>query len=149
MNSQELTARLLCSGLCSPTAISGCSETELDEIETHLGVRLPEQYKEVMRTIGKCAGDFNSDIDMYYPTVLTLNSLAVTILSDYKMQLPDRSFVFASRYGGEYLFFQDWQDNPDPPVFYWTSEVPESFDVVYKSIWEYIEDHLETHERQL
>jgi len=149
MTPKELVARLLRSGLCSPTALAGCTEIELDDIEAHVGVRLPEQYKEVMRTIGRSAGDFNSDVDMYYPKVLTLNSRAIRVLSRYEMLLPDRSFVFAICDGGEFLYFHNWRDNSDPPVLHWTPEESESFELVYGSIWEFIEEQLENHERQL
>jgi hypothetical protein len=48
--------------------------------------------------MGRGAGDFMSDIDMFYPKVITLTDRMRPLLKD-RIHLPDDAYVFANRYG--------------------------------------------------
>src|SRR5262245_33961734 len=133
---QELTERLIQSGLCPPDKLRGCSDQDLRRIEEHIGCRLPGEYKKLMEVLGRGAGDFMSDLGMFYPRVVTLTQRIRKLVSD-SMELPDDAYVFVNRYGEQSLFFHTGS-NDDPPIYRWHDEEPKRFRRVFKSIWEFI-----------
>jgi hypothetical protein len=144
-----LRERLISSGLCEPAQLRGCSEKDLETVEKHMGTRLPEEYKKVLRVLGKGAGDFCSDVKMYYPDIITLTDRARRLLSDYGTTLPETAFVFASRDGEQMLLFHVGDNDADPEIYRWSDEKPTAFRKVFKSIWGFIEEQLDSHEMML
>lgn len=106
--------RLIKSGLATEDSIIGCTELELGQIIKCSKRVLPSDYLDFMRRFGRKAGRFLSDIDMFYPSVLTLRSTAVEILmngSDRLLTLPDDAFVFSVRYGEQFMCFSGTTDD--------------------------------------
>jgi hypothetical protein len=145
LTGESLKRRLLESGACSSDEICGCSEKEFHEIEMKAYGPLPKAYKEVMLVIGKGAGEFISDVDMFYPDVITLTEETREYLLDYEVELPEDAFVFADRDGEQILFFRLQQSTEDRPVYKWSNEDPEEFKIVLPSIWNFIEEELSTY----
>ena len=144
----DLKDRLIRSGLCPADKLRGCSDKELMKIEEHIGCRLPQSYKDVTRVIGRGAGDFISDVEMYYPAVVTLTEQDRELLAE-SVDLPDDAFVFADRDGEQLLFFHTATDSDDPPIYRWHDGEPRRFRKVFKSIWDFIEEELVAHESLL
>src|SRR5262245_25717230 len=134
---KELTRRLIQSGLCAPVKLRGCSDNDLSRIEKHFGCRLPTEYKKLMEVLGRVAGEFMSDLEMFYPRVITLTDRMRELVAD-SLKLPDDAFVFANRYGEQFLFFHTGGAD-DPPIYRWHDEEPERVRRVFKSLWRFIE----------
>jgi hypothetical protein len=145
----ELTRRLIQSGLCPPDKLIGCTDRELRQIEATIGRALPLEYRAIMGAIGRGAGDFSSDVLMFYPQVLTNTVQMKEIIESYKVKLPDSAYVFAQRYGEQCLFFQLDGTDPDPPVNRWSDDRPKRFKKVFDSVWDFIEEDLSAHEQLL
>jgi hypothetical protein len=128
--------------------LRGCSDKDLKRIEDHVGHRLPEEYKNVMRVIGREAGDFMSDLEMFYPEVVTLTDRIRKLLTE-TVKLPDDAFVFVNRYGEQILFFHVSATGDDLPIYRWHNWQPHRFRKVFKSIWDFIEEELSGHEKML
>jgi hypothetical protein len=144
-----LQDRLISSGLCEAHKLRGCSEKDLQRIEKHVGQALPKAYKDLMRVMGRHAGDFMSDIDMYYPGVVKLTDRTRPLVAEEGVELPDDAYVFASRYGEQVFFFRLGTGKDDPEIYKWDWERPKAFRRIFKSIWGLIEEDLEAHEQLL
>lgn len=144
MNSEQFRERLLNADVCSADDLKGCSPAEFACLEGWLGFKLPVSYEEDMKIIGHGAGDFMSDVKMFFPDVLTLTEDSRALISD-QIRLPDDAFVFASRYGDQLLFhrLQEKMQGTDPPIYKWDSEEPNSFARTDGSIWQFLEDELD------
>jgi len=142
---EELKERIILAGLCEPHKLRGCSEKDLGRIERHIGHELPGEYKRLLCAIGRYAGEFNSDVDMFYPKLVTLTERIRIQINEW-IELPANAFIFASRYGEQVLFFHLEAGNDDPPVYRWHDESPKRFRKIFKSIWGYIEEELKGHE---
>ncbi|MBK7840679.1 MAG: SMI1/KNR4 family protein [Candidatus Obscuribacter sp.] len=118
----NLAARLVETGIATMETINGCSEEELLDIEQFYSLKLPEAYKDYMRKFGKASGDFLGECGIYYPNILKNRRRATTLLNnnntDYKLKCSD--FVFITRYGYQFYFFDTANKNPNPPVFRYT-----------------------------
>lgn len=117
----KLADGLIETGLAEPETIQGCSETELLEIEQFYVLKLPEAYKNYMRKFGKASGDFLSECGIYYESIFDNREAAETLLdnnTDYKLKRSD--FVFITRYGYQFWFFNTEDGNPNPPVYRYT-----------------------------
>jgi len=142
----EFRNRLLSAGLCDEQTLTGCSASDFEAIEARLGVKLPQLYQEVMRVIGRGAGDFMSDIEMFYPDILELaDRLKKNVF--YDVNIPDDFLIFASRYG-EQVFFISTKNEDDSPVYKWCDEEPDLFKKITGSIWDFFTLELEGHEQQ-
>jgi hypothetical protein len=95
-----------------------------------------------MAAFGHNAGRFLRDIDMFYPGVLLLRSVAEEIVADYEefeIKLPASAFVFAMRQKEQFMFFDDAGN--DPPVKYYMSGQP-AITIIARSFWDLIESEL-------
>lgn len=145
LTSDELRKRLIQSELCKPNELRGCSEKQLQRIEHRLGHLLPQEYKKLMRVIGRGAGIFMSDLDVFYPGVVTLTKRIRQLLAE-TIELPKDAYVVASRYGEQVLFIDLGSKSKDPPVYKWHVEQPRRYRKVFSSIWDFIEEELASHE---
>ena len=140
---QQIQERLISSGLATPDSIIGCSDTELTQIATCAGRELPTAYRQFMAKFGKKAGRFLRDVEIFYPAVLGLRSVAEEIVRDYEefqIELPSSAFVFSMRQKEQFMFFDDYSD--DPPVkFYMSGDA--GFTTIANRFWEVIESELE------
>lgn len=147
LSPEELRNRLMSSGLCKPGELRGCSDKELNRLESRIGRVLPAEYRKLMRVMGKGAGDFLSDLEMYYPKVLTLTDRMRLLVAEWII-LPEDAVVVADRDGEQMVFFHAGEGD-DPAVYRWHDEEPKRFRKVYKSIWDFIEEELVGHEQLL
>ena len=142
----ELRERLLDAKLCTMESLRGCSTTDWKRVEKAAGRSLPEEYKDIMSVLGRGAGDFMSDVKMFYPDILTLTNKSREYVAD-ELEFPDDAFVVANRYGEQILFLR-LDDMPNTPVYKWFDEKPTEYEKVFDSIWAFIEEELEAHEWQ-
>lgn len=119
---QAAKNELIEGGLASQEEFVGCSSEEIVSIEHHLGICLPNSYKEFLRVMGHSAGAFLAGTDYAFPKMLAFRPPAEQVLrnshSDY--QLPLTAFVFMFHQGYTFLFFDCQSPHDDPPVFMFT-----------------------------
>jgi SMI1 / KNR4 family (SUKH-1) len=146
----DLQIRVIQSGLCAPENLKGCTPKELHIIEEQVGHVLPKSYKEVMKIIGKGAGDFMSDLEMFYPQVIELTEKMRALIA-VSLELPTDAYVFANRYGEQVLFFRLEGNSGDqePVIYKWHDDEPDQITQVYDSFWDFIEEELQAHEGML
>lgn len=126
-------------------SLDSCSEDEIDALEKELNVVLPAAYKEFLRRMGHGADEFlvNDHWSIFYPSV---RRLLRDRAYESHWELPESSFVFATRLGDYYLFFiADGQDD-DPPIYCFGQG--DSYKKSHDSIWGFLElslSELEVH----
>ena len=130
----SLIARLLACGV-NARDIKGCSKKDIAAVAA--GRALPEDYTQFLSLIGRGAGAFMSDLKAFYPAVVTLTEGCRARIAVYAV-LPGDAFVFADRFGEQFLFFR----LPDPAVYRWTDERPRRTKKVFKSFWAFVEEEL-------
>lgn len=143
ITTKQIYDRLISSGLADKNSIVGCSDEELNAIARVANRELPVPYREFMAAFGHKAGRFLRDIDMFYPGVLSLRSIAEEIVTDYEefnVELPPSAFVFAMRQKEQFMFFDDTGN--DPPVKFYMSGQP-TITTFARSFWDVIESELE------
>lgn len=140
MPPERLRERLLRANLCTNETLVGCSDADLAETERTAGCELPEDYKEVMRVIGRGAGDFESDVEMFYPTVVDLTERARNLEAG-AIELPDDAFVFAQCYWEQVLYLR--LGTPESPVYRWRDGEVQK---VFESYGDFIAVELAGHE---
>lgn len=127
-----------------PHQIVGCTEREVEHVCFTAGLPLPASYRTLLRTIGKGAGWFMRDIDMFYPKMIGLNAEAVDLLNNWEkgqLLLPNHAFVFGIRCWEQFTFFIADEGLDDPPIFYYY-EGDHQFTRVADSLWDLIECEL-------
>lgn len=119
-NSRFATTRqqLIDAGLATSTSFVGCTDEEIDSIESSFSLRLPRAYRDFLLEMGRNAGDFLAGMDYRFPQLFELRTWAEELLreSGSGYDLPQNALVFFSDPGGAFLFFH-CDENPDPPVF--------------------------------
>lgn len=145
LTAKELQRRLLSSGLASETDIRPCSDDDIAEVQASLKEDLPASYLLFLKTIGRGAGHFMSDLSIFFPAVLQNTDAMRDALREDGVELPPDAFVFADRYGEQMLFFQPGKSK-EPPIYRWSNEEPTEFCLVFDSLWAFIEAELDGHE---
>jgi len=116
---RDSVEKLVSAGLASRGQITGCSDTEIQQLESSGGAELPKAYKEFLKTMGQGAGDFLVGTDLFLPKLPKLRSWAEALLqrtnSPYRLS-PD-IFVFLVHQGYQFLFFH-LNQGEDPEVFH-------------------------------
>ena len=139
----EIAAKIRDSGVLRKAKMKGCSEKEIASLEKEFGKKLPTAYREFLGLLGRGAGSFMSDLEMFFPEVAECNAKAEEILSwEEGVELPETAFVFMTRYGEQFLFFEVDERNPDPPIYYFKEDA-KGFKRLYDSIWDFVEDEIE------
>jgi hypothetical protein len=105
------------------------------------GAPLPPDDIEVLQQIGCGAGEFMSDLNAFYPSLLTLTATRRKAMAEYEV-LTDDAFVIADRYGNQTLFVRLSEGSAKTPVYYWSAERPRKTKQAFKSVWEFIKDEL-------
>lgn len=107
--------------------ITGCSESEILEIETTCCIKLPAAYRSFLSVAGRKAGDFWRGEDYAYPKMLKFNDWCKELLaensSNYK--LPATAFTFFSSQAVLFACFDTASGELDPPVFWVRDDQPE------------------------
>ena len=114
----ELIEEMVKSELASPDEIIGCSDAEVQGIESTFELKLPSRYTQFLKKMGKCAGWLLEGSDAFYPEILTCRDTAEQLLAEEKSTflLSKSRFVFLQHQGYQFLFF-DTTCGEDPPVF--------------------------------
>jgi hypothetical protein len=69
----ELVEHLISVGLATPDTVVGCSPEEVEEVRQTQGAdRLPPQYEQFLRTMGRRAGDLLRGTTFFYPGIVEL-----------------------------------------------------------------------------
>ncbi len=146
---EEFRRRLLATWLCDEENLQGCSNAEIKEIEEAIGYALPDDYKDILRVIGRSSGQYGSDLEIQYPSLLTLSqSSRISIAEeDGDIELPPDFFVIADRYG-EVVLFLLLGDVPRSHVYRWTLDEPSRYEKIRESVWEFFEEELVPFERK-
>lgn len=143
---EQLLERLIRAELCPPDEIRGCTQKQLRQIEKCAAAPLPADYLETLSLIGCAAGHFMSDLDFFYPAMLSLTERTRELIAE-SISLPEDAFVFADRYGEQILFFR-LAEKRKGAVYKWSDEEPEPFLKVFNSFREFLEAELTAHEMQ-
>jgi SMI1 / KNR4 family (SUKH-1) len=142
---QSIYKRLIESRWATPSQIKGCTEEEIIFLEHKYNIKLPESYKLFLRMLGHGHGYIMEDVDILYERILNeteyVNTRVFTEENKPSM-LPVNIFVFASRYGEQFLFFDTDLDEEDPPYYYYYWEDGEEIVKYNESMWCFIESEL-------
>lgn len=143
MDSVTLVNRLLKCGAAFPETIVPCTPEEVQYIEDWISTRLPAEYRAFLLAIGKCAGRFMSDVDIFYPEILRNRDEAIEKLDNWEsgvLALPADAFVFGFRPAEQFWYFR-CQNDIATDVF-WYFEGRGKFERLSMSFWDFIEVNL-------
>ncbi|MEM8718334.1 MAG: SMI1/KNR4 family protein [Cyanobacteria bacterium P01_G01_bin.39] len=121
--------------------IRGCSQSEIENLEQEHNVMFPESYKIFLSYFGHgLGGKVMSDIEILYDDIsgLTNELRNETLIEEGDPILPDKAFVFASRLGEQYMFFDASGILKEPPILYYKENAP-NFSLAGNSIFDVLE----------
>lgn len=118
MRFANIRDRLIDAGLATPESFVGCTEEEIDSIESRFSIHLPKAYRDFLLEMGRDAGNFLVGMDYTFPQLFEFRNWAEQLLQEAgsPFRLPANAYVFLSAPGGSVLFFY-CDDDDDPPVF--------------------------------
>jgi SMI1-KNR4 cell-wall len=98
----------------------GCSKKEIEHLEEYTQVSLPETYREFLSFMGRGAGKYFIDINIFYNRVFENRNAANGLLEDDEsdFSLDEIDFVFCSYQGEQFMYFNLRESN-DPSVYYY------------------------------
>lgn len=139
----DIVSSLTKKGLSQKDDFRGCSDEEIQEIESFYDIKLPESYHLFLKKMGKSAGIFMSGTDMFYRHLFELREGAIELLeeSDADYTLPKEMFVFSMHQGYEFCCF-DVTGSPDPKVYQYMEDDDEP-SVVWESFSRYLKEMLQ------
>ncbi len=119
---QMALARLMEAGLVFQGELKGCTEQEIQLIENHFGIELPNSYRDFLGVMGRCAGGFLVGSSYAFPDVLEFRGGAENLLRRCQVgfQLPPNAFVFFHHQGYTFEWFNCRKRVDDPPVLMFT-----------------------------
>ena len=121
MYSQLITGlcdRLIRLGSVKRSEIIGCTPEQIAEIRMIAGTRLPESYTAFLSIMGCGAGRFFEGIDIHYPDILRVRTIAEELLEedDSPFRLGSSDFVFSAYLGCQFMFFK-LAESDDPSLY--------------------------------
>jgi hypothetical protein len=145
---EEAAMQLINANMASISTMKGCTESEIEQIESAFGINLPTVYKHFLERMGKSAGDFLVGTEYLFPDLLKLRKMAEDLLESCSAQfiLHKSDFVFAAHQGYQFLFFRA-SDSSDPPIFYFLEgeeEPTQVFDHFSEWLLECLSDEITT-----
>ncbi len=140
---QELRERLVRSGIARAEELLPCTAEDIDRLEREAGQPLPGAYVDFLLTIGRGAGEFMSDLTIFYPDIIKAQNFMRELLAEANLQLPDDAWILCDRYG-EVMLFVHLSDGDDPPVYRWYDS--DEFELIRPSIWEWVQEELDAQE---
>jgi hypothetical protein len=117
-----------------------CSEDEINALEYHLGLSLPQAYREFLLWMGHSGGGLLRGSDCFYKHLPHLREWAVELLEEdnFHEPLPDDAFVFFMHQGYQFAFFR-LSEGDDPPVYYYHESTDQSsFVISHRSFSEFL-----------
>ncbi|MBE9048716.1 SMI1/KNR4 family protein [Pleurocapsales cyanobacterium LEGE 10410] len=145
----RLKQNILHFGMGKVNLIQGCSEEEVQKLEKQHNVIFPLSYRIFLKNFGHgIGGKVMSDIDFLYNSLDSLTDIARNEILIEKGDpiLPKQAFVFAMRYGEQFMFYDANGLNEDPPVFYYM-EGDKEFTKVGDSIFDIFEEEFKLTKR--
>ena len=116
MNPKEFAVFLIKNKLATNDELQGCSEKEIEQLEKHIGAKLPRTYHEFLALMGHNAGIFRSGTNYRYKDLFNLTKDTKEILMEGPFKLPDDVFVFSSHQGYIFAYFR-LSDGDDPSIY--------------------------------
>ncbi len=118
--------------------LKGCSETEINQLESQLGAEFPQSYRSFLAIFGKGAGEFMLS-DRWRFRFDQVSEIAHDDEYSEYCDLPANYFVFAERDGYTWAFFIANGESDDPPVFLFDDGEDRQYKQIGRSLWEFIE----------
>ncbi|HLN26949.1 MAG TPA: SMI1/KNR4 family protein [Gemmataceae bacterium] len=122
LTAEKLVERLLAACIAKQEQILPCTEDDLRDVARHAPGPLPVAYLDFLYAVGRGAGWFLQDVDIYYPKMLNLNEQARDILDNWekgRLELPADGFVFSMRNGEQFMFFRANEQSDNPDVYHY------------------------------
>jgi hypothetical protein len=142
---KDIVKMLVDGEVAAPDDFRGCTEAEIQRLETHFDLHLPERYREFLRMMGRGAGEFFIGIDVFYSVLFKLKSWAEELLKECStdFKLPEDAFVFSMHQGYAFQYFLI-SEGDDPPIYSYTEGcgVPE---LIANSFTDYLNDSAALH----
>lgn len=116
----------------------GCSDSEISDLESSFSVRLPESYKDFLRSCGKDAGSL-LNFCLYQASGLIefMKPHLAKLSNDFS--LPAGGFAFI--WDNDTILYFDTTQGDDPPVWRY-DEGEKKFDQVFPSFSAWLADHV-------
>ncbi|TWF45402.1 SUKH superfamily protein [Chitinophaga polysaccharea] len=121
-------------------SLKGCSQSEVQKLESYFNVRLPDVYKAFLFSMGKDAGQFMRGTSAFYKELFILREDFEDMLSERGISLPDETFVFWSHQGYQFAFFPT--NNGDNPPIYFYREGEESIKIIASCLADFFTNEL-------
>jgi SMI1 / KNR4 family (SUKH-1) len=124
-------------------SLVGCSEQEIEYLENVKKIKLPNEYKYFLLTMGKSAGNFMRGSSCFWDEIFDLEEGAIELLKENNFkELPQDVFVFFMHQGYQFAFFK-LTEGDNPPVYYYGEGHPQSDFVRFaNSITDFFRMHL-------
>lgn len=138
----EKLAEMIVANLADKSDVVGCTEAQIQDLETKYAIKLPAAYKDFLRAFGNSAQEVFGDVELMYPDLLTYYEYdGILKYSTDKFTLPANAFIFASRL--DTLAFSITTDGDDPPVYRYISQ-QDAEEKIYPSFSEWLTDYVLT-----
>ena len=100
--------KLVNSGMVKKENLQGCTISDISELEKKFDVKLPNNYIEFLKILGKRSDGFLQGTDFLYDKLFKLKQYAIDLLKENKANyvLGKDDFVFMSHQGYQFLFFK-------------------------------------------
>lgn len=96
-----------------------CTKAEVEILQQHYSIKLPEAYKQFLLQMGKGAGVYDVGSDWEYSWLLTMKAAADNmLLAEGLPSLSQNAFVFWMHQGYQFCFFYAGEEASDPKVYY-------------------------------
>ena len=139
---ENIVKKLVAYRLAKKDQIIGCTQEEIEKLESYYKLTLPKSYKDFLFAFGKRSGYFSGDIAISYQFLFDRKEKALKILryDNSDIKLPIDAFVFNTFRDEGFSYFHTKINNEDPPVYvYQDGEIIETVESFSKWLLEYIE----------
>jgi SMI1 / KNR4 family (SUKH-1) len=130
--------------LTKNNSIKGCSNDELDLIESTLNTVLPESYRVFLKFFGHSDGSgyFFDDTEWTYDNIISSTFLAREILNEGSSNLPDmpQEFIVIASLYNEYFYLLSTSDEKHH-IYIWNRTTDEVLST-YDSLWDLVQENL-------
>ena len=142
---ETLKKEMLELGYIQPNLAKGCSEQEIQKLQQEYDVIFPTSYIVCLKNFGHSfGGDIFQEIDFHYESIFKSNQYWRSIFEiDEIPHFPEKSFVIASRYGGQCVFFNADGTLEEPPIFNYLIGEDEFIKSNSDTVFDVIEGQLE------
>lgn len=126
--------------------MKGLSSFQVDEIEKFHEVKLPENYKHLLMSMGLDGGGFMKGEDFFYDRIFELKDYASELLEEdeSRFSLKASHFVFYSHQGYIFAYFDTFENNIDPSIYYYVEGdlIPSR---KYNSLEEFLKEKIDSY----